>query len=86
MISTTDPESMTADERRLEVASILASGLLRRVRTAKSAESPVLPSSVVGECSLTLGTTMSCSRSLSFLASSSHNRRAVNELRVNHQQ
>ena len=40
MISTTDPESMTPDERRLEVASILACGLLRRVRTAKSAESP----------------------------------------------
>ena len=31
MISTTDPESMTADECRREVASILARGLLRRV-------------------------------------------------------
>ena len=31
MISTTDPESMTAEERRLEVASILARGFLRRV-------------------------------------------------------
>lgn len=40
MISTTDPESMTAEERRLEVASILASGLLRRVRMARTAESP----------------------------------------------
>ena len=40
MISTRNPESMTADERRQEVASILALGLLRRVRTAKSAESP----------------------------------------------
>ena len=27
-----DPESMTADERRDEVAGILAAGLLRRVR------------------------------------------------------
>jgi len=40
MISTTDPESMTNDERRLEVASILASGLLRRVRMARTSESP----------------------------------------------
>ena len=40
MISTTDPESMTDDERRLEVASILAGGLLRRVRMVKKAESP----------------------------------------------
>ncbi len=40
MISTTDPESMTAEERRREVAAILASGLLRRLRTAKSAASP----------------------------------------------
>ena len=39
MISTTDPESMTAEERRLEVASILARGLLRRVRMAQTAES-----------------------------------------------
>ena len=38
MISTTDPESMTDDERRLEVASILAGGLLRRVRMARTAE------------------------------------------------
>ena len=40
MISTTDPESMTAEERRLEVAGILARGLLRRVRTPKTAMSP----------------------------------------------
>ena len=40
MISTTDPESMTPDERRLEVASILASSLLRRVRMARTGESP----------------------------------------------
>ena len=39
MISTTDPESMTAEERCLEVAGILASGLLRRVRMARTAES-----------------------------------------------
>ena len=40
MISTTDPESMTEEERRLEVANILASGLLRRVRIAQTAQSP----------------------------------------------
>jgi hypothetical protein len=40
MISTADPESMTAEERRLEVASILSSGLLRRVRMAETAQSP----------------------------------------------
>jgi len=40
MISTANPESMTAEERRLEVASILASGLLRRVRMARTAELP----------------------------------------------
>jgi hypothetical protein len=39
MISTTDPESMTADERRREVATILANGLLRRLRAAESAAS-----------------------------------------------
>ena len=37
MISTTDPESMTAEERRREVAAILATGLLRRLRAAESA-------------------------------------------------
>jgi hypothetical protein len=40
MISTTDPESMTAEDRRLEVASILARGLLRRVRMVRTAKSP----------------------------------------------
>jgi len=40
MISTRNPESMTADERRQEVAGILAHGLLRYVRAARSAESP----------------------------------------------
>ena len=38
MISTRNPESMTADERRQEVATILAGGLLRYVRAAKSAQ------------------------------------------------
>jgi len=40
MISTRNPESMTVDERRQEVASILARGLLRCLRAAKSTESP----------------------------------------------
>lgn len=35
MISTHDPATMTESERRDEVASILAAGLLRRVRAAK---------------------------------------------------
>jgi len=39
VISTRDPDSMTAEERRLEVASILARGLLRRVRVANIDES-----------------------------------------------
>jgi len=39
MISTTDPESMTAEERRREVAAILANGLLRRLRAADPAAS-----------------------------------------------
>ena len=39
MISTTDRESMTAEERRLEVASILACGILRRIRLGKVADS-----------------------------------------------
>jgi hypothetical protein len=39
MISTTDPENMTAEARRLEVAGILARGVLRRVRLAKVADS-----------------------------------------------
>jgi len=40
MISRTDPESMTAEERRLEVAGILANGLLRRIHMAKIAMLP----------------------------------------------
>jgi len=40
MISTTEPESMTAEERRHEIAGILARGLLRRIRLAGTAASP----------------------------------------------
>jgi len=40
MISTADPETMTADERRLEVVGILAGGLLRCVFAARTAMSP----------------------------------------------
>lgn len=40
MTATADPETMTADERRLEVAGILAGGLLRRVLAARAAMSP----------------------------------------------
>ncbi|MBI1370232.1 MAG: hypothetical protein GC162_16475 [Planctomycetes bacterium] len=36
MISTRDPETMTEEERRDEVAGILAAGLLRHVRQAQS--------------------------------------------------
>jgi len=43
MISPSDPETMTADERRQEVASILAAGLLRRVRTLKTLASDAAP-------------------------------------------
>lgn len=38
MISTIDPETMTTNERRLEVVGILACGLLRRVRMSAKAE------------------------------------------------
>ena len=38
MISTANPESMTAVERRAEVAQILAQGLIRCIRTAKTAD------------------------------------------------
>jgi hypothetical protein len=40
-----DPETMTADERRHEVASILAAGLLRRVRMSKTTVSDAVPES-----------------------------------------
>ncbi len=43
MITTRDPETMTADERRQEVASILAAGLLRRLRTPAMAISDAAP-------------------------------------------
>jgi len=36
MISIREPETMTADERCAEVASILAAGLVRRVRHLKA--------------------------------------------------
>ena len=49
MISTTNPESMTAEERRCEVATILANGLLRRLRAAESAASS--PAKTVSESS-----------------------------------
>ena len=39
MISTTDPESMTAEERRLEIVSILARGVLRRIDLAHTVNS-----------------------------------------------
>ena len=35
MTSTREPDAMTPDERRQEVAAILARGLLRRVRTKR---------------------------------------------------
>jgi len=50
MISTTDPESITAEARRLEVAGILARGVLRRVRVAKVADSGP-PSNSLGSAS-----------------------------------
>jgi hypothetical protein len=48
MNSTRDPESMTADERRAEVASILAAGLLRRVRHLKASNPDAHQSSSPG--------------------------------------
>jgi hypothetical protein len=45
MITTRDPETMTADERRQEVASILAAGLLRRFRMSKRPASDDAPES-----------------------------------------
>ena len=40
MISTTDPGTMTAEERQREVVGILARGLLRRAHMARTAMSP----------------------------------------------
>jgi hypothetical protein len=51
MISTTDPDSMTTEERRLEIASILARGVLRRIRLGKTAASP--PSERISKSSKT---------------------------------
>lgn len=39
MTSTRDPESMTPEERQQEVATILARGLLRRIRAATPGDS-----------------------------------------------
>ena len=43
MVATADPDSMTTAERRREVASILAQGLLRRVRAARETLSKAPP-------------------------------------------
>lgn len=40
MNSRAKPESMAAEERRLEIANILACGLLRCIRSGKTATSP----------------------------------------------
>ena len=39
MVTAVDPESMTSEERQLEVASILARGLLRCILLARTADS-----------------------------------------------
>jgi hypothetical protein len=39
MVTTVDPRSMTTEERRLEIASILAGGLLHYILLAKTADS-----------------------------------------------
>ena len=39
MLSNRDPESMTSDERRREVAGILAQGLVRCVRASRAGDS-----------------------------------------------
>lgn len=38
MISTINPQTMTSDERRAEVATILARGLLRRIPHARQTQ------------------------------------------------
>ena len=38
MVTAVDPESMTSEERRLEVASILARGLLRCMSLARAGD------------------------------------------------
>ena len=39
MVTAVDPESMTSEERRLEVANILARGLLRCILLARAGDS-----------------------------------------------
>ena len=39
MVATADPESMTTEQRRQEIASILAQALLRRVRAGRTGRS-----------------------------------------------
>ena len=47
MVATADPESMTTDERRDEIASIIAQGVLRRVRASRTG--PPGPGKTVSE-------------------------------------
>jgi len=47
MVAIADPESMTADERRDEIVSILAQGLLRRLRAGQTG--PPGPAKTVSE-------------------------------------
>lgn len=49
MISTCHPETLTEQERRDEVARILAAGLLRHIRTAKSTPSDADKTSPSGQ-------------------------------------
>ena len=50
MVSTRDPETMTADERRREVAALLARGLLRRVRAARTMVPTSCPLAALAPC------------------------------------
>lgn len=45
MLSNRDPESMTSDERRREVAGILAQGLVRCVRASRAGDSATIDAS-----------------------------------------
>lgn len=54
-VSTRDPETMTADERGDEVASILARGVVRAVREAAAyGDSPATCLDLSGDSSLTV--------------------------------
>lgn len=54
-ISPSDPESMTADERADEIASLLARGLVRAVRDQRGAgDSPATCLDLSGDLSLTV--------------------------------